>query len=112
MVAYGRKRHYVTLDKPGTPVPDGEGGFTQAREPLSPPDWYVEIKPATARDLERVVANTVQSTASHLVTGDYRPDVNTQTRVTFGARIFEVTGVQNPEERNRDLVLVCEEVVA
>jgi head-tail adaptor len=31
--------------------------------------------------------------------------------VHFGERIFAVTGVQNPEEKNVELVLACEEVV-
>jgi SPP1 family predicted phage head-tail adaptor len=92
-------------------VPDGDGGFTDVPVPLSPPSLYAEIKPATARDLERLVSSTVQSTASHLVTIDYHPQVTTKTRVVFGARVFAVSGVTNPEERNRELVLACTEVV-
>lgn len=108
----GKKRHLVTLDNPGPTVPDGDGGFTQTRVALEPEEGiFVEIKPATARDLERVVANTVQSRASHIITGDYVAGVTTQTRIHFGSRVFEVTGVQNPEERNIELVLAAIEVV-
>jgi SPP1 family predicted phage head-tail adaptor len=92
-------------------VPDGDGGFTHTYAPLVPPTWWVEIKPATARDLERIGSGTVLSTATHLVTGRYRSDVTTQTRLTFHERVFSVTGRMNPGERNRELVLVCVEVV-
>jgi SPP1 family predicted phage head-tail adaptor len=72
---------------------------------------WASIVPATARDLERVVAGTVQSSATHLVTIRYLAGVTTKTRVVFGSRLFSVTGVQNPEERNISLVLVCQESV-
>lgn len=72
-----------------------------------------EIKRATARDLERLVANTVQSTATHILTMDYHPQVTTKTRVTFGIRVFQVTAPPiNPDERNIDTVLLCTEPVA
>lgn len=111
MATRGQKRHLVTLRGPGTLVPDGDGGYTQVPTNLEPPTRYAEIKPATARDLERTIANAVQSKASHIVTMDYHPDVTTETTLLFGTRVFQVTGVQNPEERNIDLVLACEEVV-
>jgi SPP1 family predicted phage head-tail adaptor len=111
MATRGQKRHVVTLENPGPPVSDGSGGFTESWTPLSPPTMRAEIKPATARDLERVVANAVESTASHLVTMDYHRGITTETRITFGTRVFTMDGVQNPEERNITLVLACTEVV-
>jgi len=123
MATRGERRHLVTLDNPGAAVPDNEGGFTQAWTALSPPSRYAEIKPATARELERVAAGTVLSTATHIVTFDYHSGVTTKTRVTkgprnadgtlpAGSREFSVTGVSNPEERNIDTILTCVEVVA
>jgi head-tail adaptor len=112
MAMRGMKRHLVTLQNPGVDVPDGRGGVTNVPEYLTPPTMYAAIRPATARDLERSVANTVQSTASHIVELDYHPQVTTATRVLFGSRVLQVVGVQNPDERNVDMVLACEEVVA
>jgi len=113
MATRGQKRHLVSLRGPDTVlVPDGDGGYTETPVALSPADVYAEIKPATARDLERTIANAVQSNASHVVTIDYHPAVNTKTQVVFGTRVLKVTGVQNPEERNVELVLVCSEIVA
>ena len=111
-VPRGRKRHLVSLSGPGTAVPDGDGGYTQTAAALSPATMWAEIRPATARDLERVTAGTVMATASHIVTMDYHPQVTTQTRITFKGRTLLVTGVANPEERNIELVLTAEEVVA
>lgn len=108
----GALRHRITLENPGTPVPDGDGGYTEAWTALSPATVNASIVPATAKDLERVVAGTVMATATHIVTMRYHNGVTTKTRVTFGTRVFSVTGVQNEDERNVKLTLVCEEIVA
>lgn len=107
----GRKRHLVTLANPGVAVPDGEGGYTQVPAALAPAAMYAEIRPATARDLERVTAGTSMATASHIITMDFHPQVNTSTRINFNGRTLLVTGVANPEERNVELILTAEEVV-
>lgn len=111
MATRGEKRHLVSLANPGTPVPDGDGGYTVVDAPLTPATAWADIRPATARDLERTVSGTVLSTATHLVTMDYHPQVTTQTRLTYNGRSFSVTGVANPEERNVELVLAAVEVV-
>jgi head-tail adaptor len=118
----GRFNQFVTLENPGGSTPDGDGGFTQAWMPLSPAQVWASITPATARDLERVVANTVQASASHVVRLRFHDGVTTKTRLTkgprnpdgtlpAGSREFQVTSVQNPEERDVELVLTCTERV-
>lgn len=116
----GSLRHRVTLENP-TRIPDGEGGYIEFWESLTPEAAQVSIRPATARDLERLTADaTIVATASHVVHVRYHPQVSTKTRLTKGpraangtlgegAREFAVSGVANPEERNRELVLICEE---
>lgn len=117
MVTRGQKRHLVTLQGAGPLVPDGDGGYTQTRVNLDPATAYAEIKPATARDLERTIANVVQSKASHIVTIDYHSGVTTETTLLFNdaklgrLRTFQVAGVQNPDEKSKDIVLACEELV-
>lgn len=105
----GRRLHTVIPQNPGAPVPDGDGGYEQDWFDVVP-RWFVSIVPATARDLERVIAGTVLATASHVVTGPYLSDVSTRTRLLFGDRVLQVTGVADPEERHVELVLVCVEV--
>jgi SPP1 family predicted phage head-tail adaptor len=110
-MARSDRRHLVTLQGPtGTAVPDNEGGYAQLYADLSPATAWAAIRPATARDLERVSSGTTIATASHIVEIDYHPQVTTQTRVIFGSRTLNVTGVSNPEERNIELILVCVEI--
>lgn len=116
MATRGQRIHKVTLENP-TRVGDGEG-YTETWVALSPPFVYAEIKTATARDLERVVANAVQSTASHIVTCDYHSGVTTQTRLAWvgprdgRAHVAVVAGIQDPDGTNVDMVLAVEEVLS
>jgi len=103
--------HRVTLQNPGPAVPDGDGGFTQTWTDLVPPALYVKIAPATAREVERLAAGTVLATATHIVTGPYHAGVTTKTRIVFNGRVFSVTGVANPDERNVETIAICAEVV-
>jgi head-tail adaptor len=107
----GQRNKLVLLQNPGPAVPDGEGGSTPSWIDLAPRSLYVSIAPATAKDLERVQGGTTISTNTYILEGAYHPQVTTQTRVLFGARLFSVTGAANPLEQNVDLVLVCVEVV-
>lgn len=108
----GEQRHLVTLQTPTAVVATSEGGSTQLWANLSPAHVYAAIRPATARELERTTAGTTQSTATHIVTLRYHPQVTTQTRILFGSRVLLVTGVSNVEERNRQLILTCVEIEA
>lgn len=106
----GALRHAVTVQNPLPPVKDADGGYTTAWADLAT-QWWASIQPATVRSLERAVAGTVVSAATHLVRMRYLPGVTTATRILFGTRVLNVTGVQNQDERNIELVLVCEEAV-
>jgi SPP1 family predicted phage head-tail adaptor len=108
----GALRHRVIIENPGTAVADLDGGYTEVQTAAVPSPIWASIVPATARDLERVVASAVQSTATHVVTVRYHPAITTKTRLRFGSRVFAVTGVQNQDERNLELKLTCEEIVA
>jgi SPP1 family predicted phage head-tail adaptor len=108
----GALRHSIVLENPAAAVADGDGGYTQAFTDLTPSPVQASIVPASARDLERVAAGTVLSTATHVVTMRYHSGVTTKTRITFGTRTFNVVGVMNPEERNLWTVAVAVEVVS
>lgn len=111
-VNIGAMRHSIILENPGTATADGDGGYTQTFTALDPSPVRASIMPASARDLERVAAGTVVSSATHLVTMRYHADVTTKTRITFGTRTFNVVGVMNPEERNIWTVVMAVEVVS
>jgi head-tail adaptor len=112
MIATGRRDKRVQLHHPGPLVADGEGGYTEDWQPLDPPEMLAHIDAATARDLERAVSGTVLSTATHLIGMLYHPGITIQTRVTYGTREFQVTAVRNPDEANRELLLVAEEILS
>jgi head-tail adaptor len=110
-MSIGEYRHLVTFQNPGASVPDGDGGWTTTFADLTPAQWYVSIEPATARDLERVAAGTVLSTATHIVRGRYHPGVTLATRMLFDDRTFSITGKANVEERGITMELTAVEVV-
>lgn len=115
----GELRQRVTLDNPSPPTSDGDGGPTR----LWPPEGGVRIgarvpasvEAALARSVERLVAKTTESAATHIVTLRYRPGVTTQTRVTWhdGStdRTLWVNGVSDASGRHVWLALSCAEAV-
>jgi head-tail adaptor len=104
----GQMQQLVTFEAPGAPVPDGEGGYTETWAPLDPPTWYVRVRPATARDAERVTAGTVITHVSHIVHGRWHPGVTTRTRMRCKGHVYQVTSVVNLEERDREMELVAD----
>ncbi len=107
----GRRVHEVVLQNPAGAVADGDGGFTQTYADLTPRTLWVAIEPATATRLERLAAGSSIASASHIVTGPYHSGVTTKTRLTFGSRTLYVVGVVDPQERHRETVMICNEVV-
>lgn len=107
----GGKRHVVVVQNPGSPTSDGDGGSVRTWTDASPRTWHCSIEPATERDLQRVTAGTVISTASHVLKGRYHPQMTTATRLLFNARVFQVAGASNPEERSIETIVIAIEVL-
>jgi SPP1 family predicted phage head-tail adaptor len=107
----GQRVHVVTLQAPGLPVPDGDGGVIQGWDDLDPATVKASITPASARDLEKLASGTVIAQATHVITIPYHPGVTTATRVVFRGRTFSLTSVINLEERNVQLKCIGVEVV-
>lgn len=108
---HSRQKRVTFRNPSGNPIPDGEGGFTQAYVDV-PPAAYAHVEPASARSLERIAAGTVITTATHVVTVPYRAGISTQTQVLVDGRVLNITSIQDPDERHVDLKLICEEVVS
>jgi SPP1 family predicted phage head-tail adaptor len=111
MPTIGTYRHLVTLETPGVPVPDGEGGFTDGWTPLDPPTWHCSIRAASARDLETLGGGTVLAQATHVIKGHYHKGLTTKARLQFEGRMFSVVLVVNVDERDIETNLVCAEVI-
>lgn len=115
VIEAGKLDHSITVENP-TRVEDPGGGYTETWATIAPNPLPAGIEPATAVNLERIVANVVQSTATHIVTIRFHPGVTLQSRVSFTdragkAHVLAVKGMQNPKQRDRVLKLACEEVV-
>lgn len=108
----GANRNRVTLETASAPVRTG-GGYTETFTPLDPPVWDCAILPAPAGDQDRLVASAaVQTTAVMLVRGRYHPGITTETRITdMKGRRLRVQSVRNLDWEERDLELVCVEIV-
>lgn len=107
----GAYRHRVTLDEPGPPISDPDGGWIATWTPLDPPTWNCSITQPAARTLESLGAGSVEAQATHMLVGRYHPGITTQTRVTFEGRTFNVLYVANKDERDVESDVVCSEVV-
>src|SRR5262245_21348357 len=105
------REHRLQLEGPGALVPDGDGGWTQGWGPLTPPEVWGSVRPASLADLERVVAGATTATQPSIVRCEYHPGVTVRTRVKFGTRTLNVVNVVNEAERNVALTLVCDEDV-
>jgi head-tail adaptor len=109
----GSYRHVVTLDEPGPPISDPDGGFVPSWLPLDPPDWRCAIQPPSTRlrSFESIGGGSVIAQATHVITGRYHPGITSQTRITFKGRTFNVLYASNVDERDRTTELLAAEVV-
>jgi SPP1 family predicted phage head-tail adaptor len=109
----GRRIHWITLQNPAPLVPDGDGGFTGGGlADCDPAGVRGEIREPKGRDEEYLAAGTVVPIAVRMITIPYHPQVTTKTVLTFNGRTFNVTGIDNLDERNIELRLFCAEVIA
>jgi SPP1 family predicted phage head-tail adaptor len=105
------QRHLISLDQVSQ-VPDGDGGYVNTWTPLTPPQLWAAIEPASLRGIEAVTASTtIQAVATHVVTMDYHPQVTVQSRIHFRSREFQIHAVTNVDEANQQHILVCSEVL-
>lgn len=70
------------------------------------------VIPQAASSSDRLVANTIDTPITHTVEMDYRSDLAVAHRLLLGTRPLYIRGWQNVDERNRTLILSCEERVA
>lgn len=102
----GKLRHAIELQQEQR-TPDGGGGFVRTWQTVA--RVRAAVEPLTGS--ERWRAEQVQANVSHRVTIRYRPGITTDMRVKFGARVFLITAVIDPEERHRELQLLCTELM-
>lgn len=95
----GRLDKWVTLSRSPQTSGDSNGFF----DDLAPSGGWALIQPLAPSDNGRGI--------THLVTMRFHPQVTMDTRIVYGDRELFVKGFQNVNEYDRDMVLLCEEVV-
>lgn len=105
MVELGRMTKHAELQRV-TRVP-GPDGYTETWTTYA--SIRAAIDPATPRSVESFTSATITTPITHLVTLAYVGDVRGADRVLYNGRALYITGIQNPREDGRALVLACEE---
>jgi len=109
----GLRRVRVTVQNPGPRVWDGKGGYTVPWTDAVPPSWLVRLTSSGGRNQERQTHDTVAVQAAHTVTGPWRSDVTTESRLVLAdtGAVLNVLSVDMPDHRQTELVCAVAEVV-
>lgn len=102
----GDLRHRVTIQQE-TNTPDSRGGNAVSWAAITNGTCWASVEPMKA--YERFQHAQIQHAVTHKVTVRHRTDITAGMRVLFGSRTFEIQGIRRPDERNRYLILECEE---
>jgi len=105
----GILRHRVELQEKILPVERNEFGENDPTEWVTISQMYASIMPLSAREL--IIAQQMQSEITHKINIRYRVGITVENRVKYKDRVFNITGVINFDERNREIQLTCTESV-
>ena len=101
-------RKVVTIQE-NTPTADGMGGFTDSWDTVTGLiALRAAIWPISAR--ERIENQQIEHEISHRVRTWYRSAILPAMRVKWGSRYFKIMSIINPNEENRLLDMICEEI--
>jgi SPP1 family predicted phage head-tail adaptor len=100
----------VTIQAPASSASDGAGGTVAAAPWVDLATVWASISPLIGREL--LAAQAVQAETSHRVTIRFRSGVSAKCRILLGTRVFRVVAPpRDTDERHRELVLDCAEVI-
>ncbi len=68
---------------------------------------WASIDPVGGR--EYFLASQMQAPTDHRITIRYQPNIESEMRVAWNGRNFNIRSILNREERNIELVLMCQE---
>lgn len=103
-----RRNHQVYIQSK-TGADDNHGGVVETWVDSVGPVW-ASVDPIRANKVFEYRSSNVHAT--HLIGMSARINVNETNRIRFGTRFFEITAVENLQERNVDLVITANEVRA
>ena len=109
MTRAGRLRHRIYLQSKVV-VRDSFGSESITWKTETPAPIWAGIEPLSAREF--FASQQMKSEVTHKVIIRYYKGVQTDWRVLWGARQFNIVSIINPEERNRELTLLCTEWIS
>lgn len=107
MMKIGKLRHRITLQE-YIATRDSFGAEVEAWVDIG--TVWASIEPLSGREF--FAAQQVNAEVSTKITLRYRTGIKPEMRVLFAGRVFEIVSVINLEEKNIQLVLMCEEVLS
>lgn len=106
MAAAGKRRNLVKLQKAVT-TPDEYGDLPVTYQTIA--TAWASIRPLSGREL--INAQQVSSEVTHEITTFFNQQITPRGRVVFGDRVFHIKSKTNPDQREKDMVLICQELV-
>lgn len=103
-VAPGELRHRLVYERQARTA-DGTGGVALAWTPVA--EIWASIEPLSGK--EKVVAEGLSETATHVITIRYRPGVAPGARFRLGTRLFRICSALDIGEQHRFIEAHCEE---
>jgi SPP1 family predicted phage head-tail adaptor len=109
----GNLRHRITLQSLGERTDDGMGGGSIL--PVDEATLNAAIEPLSGNEL--LEAEQLEAQLTHRIRTRFIPGVKPHWRVRYidkhaGERVFDIDSVIDPEERHRELELMCTELVS
>jgi SPP1 family predicted phage head-tail adaptor len=106
MMRAGPLRCRITIEAP-VETQAGDGSMFTTWETFA--IAWASIEPLIGR--EYFAQQREQATVSHKIRMRHQPGITHKMRVAWGTRIFEIESVLNVGERNREIILMCQEGV-
>jgi SPP1 family predicted phage head-tail adaptor len=104
----GKLRHKIIIQRKSTAITRGDyGEETQGWTTFK--ELHAEIDPPKSREF--FATGQTQAEVTTRVRIRYIPNIEPTMRVKFGSRYMNINSIINPDERNRELIMMCNEWV-
>ena len=104
----GKLRNKISIQE-ATEV-DGSMGSSQSLTWANVEDtWWANIRHLSSREM--VNAQGVAADATHQITMRYYSSLTPKHRILYGSRVFNISSINNINERNRTMVVIVSEDV-
>lgn len=97
-------RHWITIQE-STDTRDSYGEPIHAWNTFD--QVWASIEPISGR--EYFASKETRSQSTHRIRIRYRSGLSTKMRISWDSRYFDIESILNPDERDRELVLMCVE---